>query len=252
MILAGFAALTLPLMPAQLFFIKFWPGMARVLPMHYHRLVLRLIGVRLKLVGRMPESGPTLVVSNHVGWMDIVILSALAPLSFVAKREVAGWPFFGLLAKLQRTVFVHRDRRNRTGQSRDEMQARLRGGDTLVLFPEGTSSAGTSVLPFKSSFFGAAELAHVIIQPLTIAYSGHRNLPMTWRLRPFYAWYGDMDMAAHLWAALAMGPIEVTIICHPVLSLSGETNRKALTRHAESLVRSGLQEALRGRGAKIP
>lgn len=248
LILFAFALLTLPLMPVQQLFIWLWPAMARVFPMHYHRLVRRLIGVRVNLVGHMPEAGPTLVVSNHVGWMDIVILSSVAPISFVAKREVGGWAFFGSLARLQRTVFVHRDRRHATGNSRDEMQERLKAGDTLVLFPEGTSNDGRSVQPFKSSFFGAAELPGVIIQPVTIAYAGHRNLPMNGRLRPYYAWYGDMDLPPHLWQALAMGPIEVTVICHPPLSLSGEANRKALARHAESLVRQGLVAALHGPG----
>ena len=246
LILLFFALLTLPLMPVQQMLIWLWPAMARVFPMHYHRMVRRLIGVRVKLIGHMPEAGPTLVVSNHVGWMDIVILSSVAPLSFVAKREVNGWPFFGSLARLQRTVFVRRDRRHATGNSRDEMQERLKAGDTLVLFPEGTSNDGRSIQPFKSSFFGAAELTGVIIQPVTIAYSGHRNLPMNGRLRPFYAWYGDMDLPPHLWQALAMGPIEVTVICHPPLSLSGEASRKALARHSEALVRQGLVAALHG------
>jgi lyso-ornithine lipid O-acyltransferase len=243
-ILLGFALLTLPLMPLQQVFLWVWPAMARAFPMHYHRIVLRLIGVRLNIVGRLPETGPTLVAANHVSWLDIVILSSLAPLSFVAKREVNGWFFFGQLARLQRTVFVHRDRRHATGASRDEMQERLKARDTLVLFPEGTSSDGARVGHFKSSFFGAAALPDVVIQPVTLAYTGHRNLPMSRRLRSYYAWYGDMELPPHLWEALAMGPIEVTAICHPPLSLSGETNRKALAGHAETIVRQGLVSAL--------
>ena len=168
-----------------------------------------------------------------MSWLDIVVLSAVAPVSFVAKKEVDAWPFFGSLARLQRTVFVDRDRRHATGNSRDDMRERLKAGDILVLFPEGTSSDGRSVLPFKSSFFGAAEIEGVLVQPVSIAYRGHRNLPMTRRLLPSYAWYGDMDLAPHLLEALATGPVEVAVICHPPLSLSGELNRKALARHAE-------------------
>lgn len=247
LILLAFAGLTVPLMPLQQLFVWFWPGMARDFPMRYHRMVARLLGVRITVVGTPSTGGPTLVASNHVSWLDIVVLSAVAPVSFVAKREVGGWPFFGALARLQRTVFVDRDRRHATGNSRDEMQERLRAGDTLVLFPEGTSSDGMGVLPFKSSFFGAAALPGVLVQPWTVAYSGHRNLPMTRRLMPLYAWYGDMDLPPHLWQALAAGPIEVTVICHPPLSLSGEMNRKALSSHAESLVRRGLTATLHGK-----
>jgi len=244
LVLTCFALFTLPLMPVQQLFIWFWPEMARRFPMHYHRVVCRILGVRVRVLGRPPTEGPVLLASNHVSWLDIVILSAVAPLSFIAKREVNGWPFFGSLARLQRTVFVDRTRRHATGDSRNEMQERLKASDILVLFPEGTSSDGHLVLPFKSAFFGAAEYEGVLVQPISIAYSGHRNLPMNRRLRPSYAWYGDMDLAPHLWEAVMMGPIEVTVVCHPPLSLSGEMNRKQLARHAEELVRKGVALAL--------
>jgi 1-acyl-sn-glycerol-3-phosphate acyltransferase len=243
-VLASFAALTVPLMPLQQLFLWFWPRMARVFPMHYHRLVCRILGIRVEVSGQPPETGPLLIVSNHVSWLDILVLSAVAPVSFVAKREVGSWPFFGSLARLQRTVFIDRDRRHATGPSRDVMRERLKQGDILVLFPEGTSHDGRSVLPFKSSFFGAAEIEGVLVQPVSLAYRGHRNLPMTRRLLPSYAWYGEMDLAPHLLGALASGPVEVAVICHPPLSLSGEVNRKALARHAEEQVRKGVTLAL--------
>jgi 1-acyl-sn-glycerol-3-phosphate acyltransferase len=243
-----FAALTLPLMPLQQVFVWFWPRMARAFPMHYHRLVCRILGIRVELSGKLPERGPLLVVSNHVSWLDIVVLSAVAPVSFVAKREVASWPFFSSLARLQRTVFVDRGRRHATASSRDDMRERLRAGDILVLFPEGTSSDGRRVLPFKSSFFGAAEIDGVLVQPVSIAYRSHRNLPMNRRLMPSYAWYGDMDLAPHLLEALAAGPVEAAVICHPPLSLSGELTRKALARHAEQQVRRGVALALHDPG----
>ncbi|MCA3572449.1 MAG: 1-acyl-sn-glycerol-3-phosphate acyltransferase [Aestuariivirga sp.] len=245
-VLACFTALTLPLMPVQQLFLWFWPRMARVFPMHYHRLVCRILGIRVEVSGEPPQAGPLLIVSNHVSWLDIVVLSAVAPVSFVAKKEVNGWPFFGSLARLQRTVFIDRDRRHATGPSREDMRARLKAGDILVLFPEGTSYDGRSVLPFKSSFFGAAEIEGVLVQPVSLAYRGHRNLPMTRRLMPSYAWYGDMELAPHLLEALARGPVEVEVICHKPLSLSGEVNRKALARHAEDQVRRGVTRALHG------
>jgi 1-acyl-sn-glycerol-3-phosphate acyltransferase len=246
--LAGFALFTLPLMPVQQAFVWLWPAMARRFPMHYHRAVLRVLGVRLTVVGQPPARGPVLIVSNHVGWLDIVVLSALAPLSFIAKREVNAWPFFGTLARLQRTVFVDRERKTATGASRNQLQERLRAGDILVLFAEGTSSDGTRVLPFRSALFGAAEIPGVVVQPLTVAYVGHRNLPITRRLRPLYAWYGDMELPPHLWQALATGPIEVKVVVHPPLSVSVALDRKALCRRAETLVRRALVEALHGTG----
>ena len=246
--LAAFAAVTLPLMPIQQIFVWTWPRMARRFPNYYHRLVCRILGIRLKVIGERPVTGPLLIASNHVSWLDIMVLSAVAPVSFVAKKEVNAWPFFGSLARLQRTVFVDRDRRHATGDSRREMQDRLRQGDILVLFPEGTSSDGYRVLPFKSSFFGAAEFEGVMVQPISLAYSGHRNLPMNRRLMPLYAWYGDMDLPHHLWEALQTGPIEVTVVCHPPVVMGGDMNRKALARHAEEQVRRGVTQALHDPG----
>ncbi|MBC8038644.1 MAG: 1-acyl-sn-glycerol-3-phosphate acyltransferase [Rhizobiales bacterium] len=244
----AFVLVTLPLMPLQQLFVWFWPAMARVFPMYYHRLVLRILGVRLKINGVPAKHGPMLIASNHASWLDIPVLSALRPLSFIAKREVNGWPFFGSLARLQRTVFVHRDRRHATGNSRDEMQERLKAGDILVLFAEGTSSDGARVLPFKSALFGAAEYPGVLVQPLTIAYCGHRNLPMNRRLRPSYAWYGAMDLPRHLWQALVAGPIDVTVICHEPLAIGAGMDRKTLAGRAETLVRQGLTATLHGSG----
>jgi 1-acyl-sn-glycerol-3-phosphate acyltransferase len=244
MLLAAFAALTLPLMPMQQIFVWFWPEMARKFPMYYHRVVLRILGISVKREGASISRGPALLVSNHVSWLDIVVLSAQAPLSFVAKRDVNGWPFFGSLARLQRTVFVDRDRRHKTGEARDEIRERLRQGDILVLFAEGTSSDGAKVLPFKSSFFAAANTDGISVHPVTLAYAGHWGLPMTRRFRPFYAWYGDMDLGPHLWDALAHGPIEVTVVWHPALSAA--QGRKLLARDAEQAVRQGLVHALTG------
>lgn len=244
--LAGFAALTLPLMPVQLMLLRLQPAAARRLPMHYHRFVARILGFKVNRIGRLAGGGPLMLACNHVSWIDIVVLSTVAPVSFIAKREVAGWPFFGWLAKLQRSVFVDRDRRHATGSSHDELSDRLAAGDVLVLFAEGTSHDGASVLPFKSSFFGAAERLAIPVQPVSIAYRSRRNLPMTRRQRPAYAWYGDMELAPHLWQALVSGPIEVTIVCHP--PLAGGLPRKELAREAEKAVRRGLALALHGRG----
>ncbi len=245
LVLLVFAALTLPLMPVQQFFVWFWSDMARRFPMHYHRLVLRILGVNVKVEGNPPASGPALLVANHVSWLDIVVLSTVAPLSFIAKREVRKWPFFGSLARLQRTVFIDRNRRRATGKSKDEMIDRLHHGDILVLFAEGTSGDGNRILPFKSSFFAPAEGEGIPVFPVTVAYAGHWGLPMNRRMRPSYAWYGDMDLGPHLWNALAEGPIEVTVTCHP--SLSPDLGRKHMAVAAESEVRESLARTLAGR-----
>lgn len=243
----SFLALTLPLMPLQWLFIRIWPNMARELPHHYHKLVCRILGFRPVVAGSLPQGGQCLIVSNHVSWIDILVLSAVAPLSFVAKREVAGWPFFGWLARLQRTVFVDRERRHSTKHSRTELENRLAQGDRIVLFPEGTSHDGSSVLPFKSSFFAAATAPEIAIVPVTLAYVRNWGLPLTRRNRPRFAWYADMELVPHLWEALCAGPLTVEVVIHPALDINTGLDRKSATRVSEAMIRQSLAAALHGR-----
>jgi lyso-ornithine lipid O-acyltransferase len=245
--LAGFILLTVPLMPVQQVFKWTWPAMARRFPHHFHRLLSRVLGFHVERRGVIPNNGPALLVCNHVSWIDIVALSAAAPVSFIAKREVGGWPLFGQLARLQRTVFVDRDKRHKTGEHRNEMTDRLKSGDMLILFPEGTSHDGNRVLPFKSAFFGAAELEGVPVIPVTLAYTRVNGLPMTRRHRPFFAWYGDMDLPPHLWEALKTGPIRVVVQFHEALDIKALGGRKGLAKQAETVVAEGLSHLLHGR-----
>jgi 1-acyl-sn-glycerol-3-phosphate acyltransferase len=196
-----------------------------------------------------------LLTANHTGWIDIPVLSAVAPVSFVAKQEVNRWPFFGTLARLQRTVFVRRER-SKALEDRDNIRRRLSDGDALVLFPEGTSGDGNRVLPFKSSLLSAAELAvgegahgavrHAPVQPVSVTYVGLHGVPMGRENRPLIAWYGDMDLVSHLWEALGAGPVDVVVELHPPLTIDETGGRKELAAAAEAAVRGGVVRALSG------
>jgi 1-acyl-sn-glycerol-3-phosphate acyltransferase len=250
-IITAFILITLPLMPVQWLLVKLDSRAARILPWRYHRIVAALFGIHIKVVGRPVTGEGVLLVGNHTSWADIIIFSAVTPLSFVAKAEVGRWPFFGTLARLQRTVFVERGRRSATGETRDAIATRLLAGDTLLLFPEGTSHDGNHVLPFKSALLGAAEYRlgsgdHVKVQPVSTAFTGLHGVPMGRENRPFFAWYGDMEMVPHLWEALLAGPLDVTVQFHPPFSLD-QMNRKELAVRAEQVVREGQSLALAGR-----
>lgn len=221
LILFGFLVLTLPLMPVQ-FVLR-----SKRLPWIYHRLLCKLLGVSVKIEGSVPRE-PALLVANHASWLDIPVLSSVRPLSFIAKREVGTWPLFGWMAKLQCTVFVNRENRHSTGKKRNEIAARLQDGDCLVLFPEGTSSDGTQILPFKSSYLGAVEDLDIPVIPLTISYQGQPK---------FYAWFGDMDLAPHLWEVIKAGSIKVRVTIHPALA---KADRKTMARQAETIIRGAL------------
>jgi 1-acyl-sn-glycerol-3-phosphate acyltransferase len=155
----AFVALTLVLLPFQLISLAFDLRLRRAVPHLYHRMLCALIGVRIREVGTRSTASPVLILSNHVSWLDICVITALAPVVFVAKSEVATWPLFGWLAKLQRTIFINRQARHQTGAATREIAARLLGGDAVVLFAEGTSSDGVRVLPFRSSLVGAVHHA---------------------------------------------------------------------------------------------
>jgi lyso-ornithine lipid O-acyltransferase len=238
-------------MPVQALLRRAAPGLARRLPHWYHRQVCRLIGVRLTIEGAVEPGRPVLLVANHSSWLDIPVLSAVSPLSFIAKSEVGGWPFVGTLARLQGTVFVDRSRRHSVGGTASEISGRLANADVMVLFAEGTSSDGNRVLPLRSSLFGAVELAGQadpapVVQTLAVVYTHRHGLPLGRADRPTIGWYGDMDLGPHAWALLRGGPIDVAIRLGAPLPAAMLSDRKVLTRVAEAELRTNVVRILRG------
>ncbi len=253
LIALAFIALTLVLLPFQLIGIAFNFRLQRTIPHLYHRILCTLIGVRIREVGRRSTASPALILSNHVSWLDICVITALAPVVFVAKSEVAGWPLFGWLARLQRTIFINRQARHQTGAATREIADRLLGGDAVVLFAEGTSSDGIRVLPFRSSLVGAVHHAlgnsthhtHVTVQPMSLAYVGFGGVPMGRALRERVAWYGDADLVPHLLHVLASGAVDVIVSWGEATAYDMSADRKAIARDAERSVRRMTTVALR-------
>lgn len=245
----GIVVLTLMLMPIQIALIKLRSRHAARLPLLYHRTALRLIGVRLRIIGQPANTEPVLYVSNHVSWLDIPVLGALLPASFIAKREVGGWGPFGTLARLQRTIFVDRERRSDSHRQTAVITDRLRAGDNLVLFAEGTSTDGSRLRPFKSALFAAAQLNNghdaaakttLTIQPVTVAYRAINGVPLTRATRPLIGWYGDMDLEPHFINLLGLGRISADIHFHPPVDAAAFASRKDLAQHCWTEVRNGL------------
>ncbi len=251
-----FVLLVLLILPIQWVLMRLNFG-AKVLPFRIHRLFCRIFGIKVHVTGAIEPGGGVLIASNHVSWIDILTISSVGPISFIAKSEVNTWPGFGLLARLQQTIYVARDRRSKTAEQRDEIKERLGQGDTIVLFPEGTSSDGNRVLTFKSALMSAAEGTipdgkggekPIRVQPMSVAYTKLYGLPMNRAYRPFYAWYGDMDLVPHLWDMARLGPFECEITIHPSMTVADVGSRKALAAKCEALVSESLTKALVGRG----
>ena len=254
------ALVALLLIPLQYVSVRFGFEARRWIPVLFHRICCGVIGIRKTINGQCQSEGSVLITANHCSWLDITVLGSLQPLSFIAKSEVASWPIFGLFAKLQRSIFVNRSRRSETGSVAREIAQRLRDGDAMVLFAEGTSSDGNQVLPFRTALLGAAKAGMtgeapqanedagretpqdqpVWIQPLSIAYTSLHGLPMGRQHRPLAAWYGDMDLLPHLWQLLKEGALDVTLTFGEPIPFGADANRKEAAQLAETAVRRSM------------
>jgi 1-acyl-sn-glycerol-3-phosphate acyltransferase len=249
----AFLTLTLLLLPFQLIGLAFRSPIQRVIPHCYHRILCAVIGIRVRQIGQRSPEFPLLILANHASWLDIVVITSLTPAVFIAKKEVATWPLFGWLAKLQRSVFIDRERRHKTGAATKEIADRLLGGDAVVLFAEGTSGDGNRTLPFRSALIGAvhhtiARSTHhdaVTVQPLSLAYVGLSGMPISRAFRERVSWYGDIDLIPHLIGVLRSGAIDVVASWGEPVAYDVSADRKEIARNAEAAVRRMTASALR-------
>ncbi len=241
--------------------LPIWP----VLPRLFHRLGCLFLGLRVTVIGTPSTGRPTLMVSNHISWTDIVALGSVADVTFVAKREIRDWPFVGMMANLQRTIYADRTRRSETGRTAEAMGQHMAGGNAVLLFAEGQSDIGTHVLPFRSALIGAAQHAmieagarDVVIQPVTIAYTRLQGLPVSRNERSLIAWIKSKSVKQNI-AEILSGPVkDVTIAFGTPMPLRENDNRKAVSKAAEAEVRAmlvalnrGLPLPMRGGNAQV-
>jgi lyso-ornithine lipid O-acyltransferase len=246
---------TLVCMPIQAVCLML-PGRPKVaFARFYWAMVSRLLGLRVRVAGNLASTAggrPVVFVANHSSWLDIPVLGGRLDACFVSKDDVARWPVVATVARLGRTVYVSRQR-GATGRERNAMRTRLASGDNLLLFPEGTSSDGSRVLPFRSSFFAIAEGADPpLIQPVSLVYDRLGWLPTGRASRPVFAWYGDMDLASHFWRFAQHSGLRVTILLHPPLDPSRFANRKALSHAVWQTVADGAAKLRQNRPVEAP
>ncbi len=230
------------------------PGRAKVaFAKLYWAVFARLLGLHVRVIGELASRSsdrPVIYVSNHSSWVDIPVVGGVLDGCFVAKGDVAGWPVVGTIARLGRSVFVTRQRGS-TVRERDKMQGLLAGGDNLILFPEGTSSDGSRVLPFRSSFFSVAQSeARPIIQPVSVVYDRLGGLPTGRANRPVFAWYGDMDIASHAWRMSRCAGLRVTVLLHTPIDPARFPNRKAMSHAIWRTVADGAATLRQNRPAR--
>lgn len=204
-----------------------------------------LFNLRCRVRGKVSASRPTLFLSNHVSYLDVFVLGKYIPAYFIAKSEVSSWPILGWLAKAQNTLFFERNSKKVRGQMAVMSDHFDREGN-LILFPEGTSTEGEHVEPFKSSLLQSVELSQkdVLIQPVTLAYVSYKGQPMCRQRRDQYAWYATMPFASHFFNALGLAVADVELVFHEPVTLSEFENRKACAADCQQRVATSLDQTL--------
>jgi len=243
----AFLTLVVVLIPVALVFKRIDPLHPFRIPRFFHRLLLGLLGIRLRISGVPSTTSPVLFVANHASYLDVPVLGSILPAGFVAKSEVEGWPLFGFLSKVQNTVFIER-RATRAADQRTQLQDHLATRQNLILFPEGTSSDGLTALHFKSSLFSIVEeSAHdisITVQPISVTCTELDGFPLLREERALYAWYGDMTLTPHLWEVFKRGHFTVDVIFHEPIPTTIDTNRKLLASTCQSVVARGIEQSL--------
>jgi 1-acyl-sn-glycerol-3-phosphate acyltransferase len=251
---AVIAVVTIVMLPVQLLAILTKAELGKRLPRWWHQVAARLLGLKVHVHGALSPDRPLLIAANHISWCDIVTLGAVADVSFIAKADMANWPIFGMLAKLQRSVFIERENPRKAGEQASDIAGRLANREIIVLFAEGTTSDGNGLYPFKTSLFGAAQFAlkgsglpSVTVQPVAISYTRLHGMPMGRHHRPLAAWIGEEDLLPHLGRFLSEGAIDAEVRFGKPEIFSEASNRKHLGKLMESRVRTMLAESLAGR-----
>ncbi len=211
----------------------------------YCKWMLVIVGIKLRVHGKLSEKRPLLVVSNHLTYMDIPVLASQLPMRFTPKSEIAKWPIIGFLCKITDSVFVDR-RPGKVKETADALHEVLAKGEVLSFFPESTTGNGVHVLPFKSSFFSLAESefagGKLMVQPIAMTYTHVRNLPVDSRLWHHIAWYGDAELVPHLLEFLKLGTMQVELHFLPPVSIEQHQGRKELAQHCQQVIADVIDE----------
>ena len=241
-----FALWSLLLVPPQILLLLLTKGPAAYyIPNLWQKGVCTIFGIRLEVCGTPETRRQVLFMSNHISYLDIPAIASLLKASFVAKGDVANWPVFGFLSKLQQTAFVER-KRTSIGKEADSLQGRIAAGRSLIIFPEGTSTDGQTVLPFKSSLFSLAlndNNADLYVQPMTVqVLEVNGREPRTQEDRDLYAWHRDMDteLPTHLWRFAQTSGAKLRMTFHEPLRAAAYEDRKVLAQACHDNVINGL------------
>jgi 1-acyl-sn-glycerol-3-phosphate acyltransferase len=217
------------------------PGLRLKLISRWTRLTCiflrKILGIRLSINGNIPDRKGLFIISNHLTYLDGVILGSLFPVVFVSKLQVKSWPIFGWMTQLGGTVFVDRERKLKSVDSVKEIAGLLQNNINILIFPEGTSTNGSQILPFQSIFFQAPLSCSAGILPVTIQYTKIESADLNSSNRDRVFWYGQVNFIKHLLEVLKLKSIEAKVIIHPQIETSyGLAPRKNLSETARQII----------------
>jgi 1-acyl-sn-glycerol-3-phosphate acyltransferase len=230
--------------PPQALVLFFHKGRgAYIIPLFWHKGVCKIFGIRCEIRGAPNKGHQTLYMSNHLSYLDVSVLASILPAAFLAKQEVESWAVFGLLSKLQQCAYIER-RRTAIAGEKSKLDKFLDTGRSLILFPEGTSTSGMSIFPFKTSLFSLAENRSIDIQPVTLALVETNGKKCATKEEfDLYAWPLEMEtpLPTHLWQFAHTSGARLIITFHPVIRADKETDRKTLAKTCHDSVCKGLE-----------
>ena len=229
--------------PVQYILVKLKLRQRIYIPIIFHKVLLKVLGVKVKLIGKKTSIRPLILVGNHTSYIDIIILGSIMPICFIAKQEINSWFLFGFLAKMQNTIFIKR-KNFKTLENIKNINKDLDSKSAIVLFPEGTTNSGKKILNFKSSLFNLFESNNTLrLQNFSLCYTHVNNMPIDNRTRPQISWYGDMNIISHLSNLLKFSCINTTVVFHPMSSIKN-MSRKAIAISSIKQVIKGKKIAL--------
>ena len=225
--------------PIQYILVKVKLSYRIYIPIIFHRILLKILGIKVKVIGKKTSLRPLILAGNHTSYIDIIILGSIMPICFIAKQEIKSWFLFGFLAKMQNTIFIKR-KNFKTLENIKNINKGLDFESAVVLFPEGTTNSGKKILNFKSSFFNLFESNNTLgLQNFSLCYTHVNSMPIDNRTRPQVSWYGDMNIVTHLLNFLKLSSVNATVVLHPIMQLK-EQNRKALSLSSIKQVKEGI------------
>ncbi|HSD61367.1 MAG TPA: lysophospholipid acyltransferase family protein [Burkholderiales bacterium] len=206
----------------------------------WSRDLLAILHVRVTVRGTPPRvpGGRTVVVGNHLSWLDVFVVDACAPSRFVAKSEIRGWPVIGWLAARAGTLFIDRSRRHATAHTNEQITAAIRDGDCVAVYPEGTTSDGTILRPFHASLLQPAVDAGATLHPAAVRYPGPDGRP-----HPAMLFVDNMSFASSVLMIVAEREIAAEVTFLDPIPAAGR-DRRELARVSEEAVAAALEVPL--------